>query len=254
MARIFWVLRHLYVVPAVALMMASAVSAQAGAAANPGSAAIPETVEDVLHQMSDKADIIFAGQVTAIHLSDAGTAASGFVEINFRVDQGIRGCASRGSYTLREWAGLWADNPNRYEVGRRLLMMLRGPGASGMSSPVGGMDGAIPIRGGGAASLLSTASTVSQAPVADLRWLGARLLHSVSYRLSPVMSPTPLTLPQQAIEASDQNLTGRAIADAITVDDSNSADRASVPVPQASVDTVVKLLTSWQKASHEAVR
>ena len=203
--------------------------------------AIPQTVEDALHQMSDKAEVIFVGNVIAIRPHNLETMASGFVEIDFGVDQAIRGCTAGGNYTLREWAGLWAGNANRYKVGQHLLMMLHAPGPTGMSSPIGGIDGAIPILGGGAASLLSTAPTASQAPIVDLRRLGARLLHPVSYTLHAGMLPTLLTLSQQMSPVPVDEL----ILDPI---EAGTTNRGSVPVQQASIDTVVKLLTSWQKA------
>jgi hypothetical protein len=105
-----------------------------------------QTVVDVLHQLSDKADVIFAGQVLAIRRPNGGV-----VEVEFRVDQAIRGCTAGTPYILREWAGLWAGDNQRYRVGQRLLMLLHAPSAAGMSSPIGGLDGAIPIRQGGAA-------------------------------------------------------------------------------------------------------
>lgn len=208
----------------------------------------PQTVEDALHQMSNQADVIFAGHVIAIHPHNNEAATSGYIEVDFGVDQGIRGCVSGGTYTLREWAGLWAGSPDRYKVGQRLLMMLRAPGASGMSSPIGGMDGAIPIRGGGAASLFSSPSTVSQLSVADLRWIGAKLLHPVSYTLQTSLQPTPLGLSRQGLPRPKS-----LIADPIATE-SDGSGRASTPVHQASVDTVVRLLTSWQKASHDGLR
>lgn len=209
----------------------------------------PQTVEEALHQISNQADVIFAGHVIAIRPHNKEAVTSGYIQIDFGVDQGIRGCVSGETYTLREWAGLWAGNPDRYQVGRRLLMMLRAPGASGMSSPVGGMDGAIPIRGGGAPSLLSGPSTLSQISVVDLRWIGAKLLHPMSYMLQTPLQPTPLGLSQQALPRT-KNL----IADLIITTESDSSGRASTPVHQASVDTVVRLLTSWQKASHDGLR
>jgi hypothetical protein len=138
---------------------------------------------------------------------------------------------------------------HRYKVGQHLLMMLRAPGPTGMSSPIGGMDGAIPIRGGGATSLFSTTSAASQVPVVDLRWLGARLLHPVSYTLHAPMLPTPLTLSQQISPVHADEL----IADATTMEADND-NRASVPVQQAPVNTVVKLLASWQRTTHDDVR
>jgi hypothetical protein len=212
--------------------------------------AIPQTVEDVLHQMSDIADVVFAGEITAIRSHDAGTTSAGSVEIDFQIDQAIRGCTAGGTYALREWAGLWAGNAHRYSVGQRLLMFLHAPGPSGLSSPVGGMDGAIPIRGGGGASLFATASTVPSAPVADLRWLGTKLLHPVVYKLQSVLPATPLTMAQQMAGLSSPD---ELIADP-TAGATENVNHASVPVQQASVDTVVKLLSLWQKAPHDDVR
>lgn len=210
---------------------------------------IPQTVEDTLHQMSDEAAVIFVGQVTSIHPHDSGAVASGFIDIDFSVDQAIRNCTTGGTYTLREWAGLWAGNAQRYQVGQRLLMMLRAPGPTGMSSPIGGMDGAIPIRAGGAGSLLSKPVNISQVPIADLRWLGAKLMHPVSFTLHAPMLPTPLTLPQQM----SRTHTAQSISNPTTIGD-DIVNRASVPVQQASVDTVVKLLISWQRTQHNDAR
>ena len=78
---------------------------------------------------------------------DAKNGATGVVEIEFAVEDAVRG-VSGGTYTLREWAGLWPAGDEPFRVGQRYLMLLHAPGAAGLSSPVGGMDGAIPIRGG----------------------------------------------------------------------------------------------------------
>ena len=91
--------------------------------------------------------MIFVGQVLAVRRPR--TAAGSGREVEFRVDQAIRGCAAGTPFVLREWAGLWAGGNQRYRVGQRLLMLLHAPSAAGMSSPVGGLDGAIPIRQGG---------------------------------------------------------------------------------------------------------
>lgn len=198
--------------------------------------AASHSIEDVLHRMSDQAAVIFVGQVAAIHPHLDQTGASGYVEVDFRVDQPIRGCSS-GNYTLREWAGLWQGSANRYHAGQRLLMFLRAPGPSGLSSPVDGMDGAIPLRPGGAAS-----ATTAGGEVVDLRWLGAQVERSGNFTLHTTLSPTPLTLAQQMTPApAAESLTAAA-----------DISRSSVPVQQASVGAVTKLLLSWQKASPDA--
>jgi len=130
-----------------------------------------QTVTDVLHQMSDQADVIFMGQVLAVRLPSAGGAASGIVEVEFRVDEAIRGCTAGEQYVLREWGGLWTGESQRYLVGQRLLMLLHGPSAGGMSSPVGGLDGAIPIRQSVMAASLEKSAQPSL-PFVDLRQCG----------------------------------------------------------------------------------
>ena len=206
-----------------------------------GQTAAPHSIEDVLHQMSDQAAVIFIGQVIAIHPHLDPTGSSGYVEVDFQVDQPIRGCSS-GIYTLREWAGLWQGGANRYRAGQRLLMFLRAPAASGLSSPVDGTDGAVPLRPGGAASLPSSSAITAGGEVVDLRWLGAQVERSGDFTLQTALSPTPLTLAQQMSPAP--------AAEPLTA--TTDISRASVPVQQASVGAVMKLLLSWQKASPDA--
>ena len=66
--------------------------------------------------------------------------ASGVVEVEFRVDQAVRGCAAGGTYVLREWAGLWAANDARYRVGQRRSDDAACSGAAG-NELAGGRDG-----------------------------------------------------------------------------------------------------------------
>jgi hypothetical protein len=211
------ILRH---IGTAALLVASFAHAQ-------NTAAEDTTVEDALHHMSDQAGVVFLGEVVAIrHIAGEG-GASGLVEVEFRVDQAVRGCTA-GSYVLREWAGLWTGGDQRYRVGQRLLMLLHAPGAGGITSPVGGMAGAIPIRGS-ASSLQATATATSTpSPVADLRWVGTRLQRSIAYR-NP---STPFATATSASRAT----TASAVA-----------SDASTAAQQASVTTVVNMLTAWQK-------
>ena len=218
MAKIRWVPCCL---PVAALLMASFAYAQDAAAGD-------TTVEDALHRMSDQAGVIFLGEVVAIrHIAGEG-GASGVVEVEFSVEQAVRGCTAGGSYVLREWAGLWSGGDQRYRVGQRLLMLLHAPGAGGVTSPVGGMDGAIPIRG--AASLIQATAAVSStpSPVADLRWVGARLQRSIAYG-----------------EPSTRLVTASNATKTAAVD--GASGEASTAAQQASVSVVVNMLAGWQK-------
>jgi hypothetical protein len=238
----FLLLRAIWI---VALLTSSAL----GQAAPDGTQ--PQTVVDILHDLSEKADIIFAGQVLAIRQPGGGV-----VEVEFRVDEAIRGCTPGTPYVLREWAGLWAGDSQRYRVGQRLLMLLHAPSAAGMSSPVGGLDGAIPIRQGGMANPSTGIATPPQPPYVDLRWIGAKLTRAVSYRSEPVRAAKPASMsmsffgPQAAYEATS-SVIGSPAPSKQTLDDLSPSE-ASVPAQQASVTAVMSMLTSWQKAHHAA--
>jgi hypothetical protein len=235
-----------------ALLMAALVHGQV-APAEP--VVQPQTVVDILHQLSDEADVIFAGQVLSIRRPN-----SGVVEVQFRVDQAIRGCTAGTAYVLREWAGLWAGDNQRYRVGQRLLMLLHAPSAAGMSSPVGGLDGAIPIRQAGAAMAPGDeVATPQQPPYVDLRWLGARLPHAVSYQSEPARVTKPIdSQPSFYGQPAAQGIASSSIsslAGTKLVFDASGSD-TSVPAEQASVNAVMGMLSSWQnswqKAQHVA--
>ncbi len=232
-----------------ALVMAPLAHGQAAAAAP---VVQPQTVVDVLHQLSDKAEVIFAGQVLAIRRPNGGV-----VEVEFRVDQAIRGCTAGTPYILHEWAGLWAGDNQRYRVGQRLLMLLHAPSAAGMSSPVGGLDGAIPIRQGGAAMAPGDdVATPPQPPYVDLRWLGAKLTHAVSYQSEPARAANPVdSQPSFFGQLAAQGIASSSISSLVAIKpvfDKASGSDASVPAQQASVNAVMGMLSSWQNSSQKA--
>ena len=209
----------------------------------------PETVVDVLHQLSDRADVVFAGQVVAIRQPNQGV-----VEVEFRVDEAIRGSSVGTPYVVREWVGLWAGGTPRYRVGERLLMLLHAPSAAGMSSPVDGLDGAIPIREGGTAATAEDTGAPRQPPFVDLRWLGAKLPRTIAYRKEAVrtkLDGPPMTSLAQRQMAGAGVRSIKSMAPVSAVAGSSQAE-GSVPAQQASVDAVIGMLTSWQKAQHVA--
>ncbi|WP_198152114.1 hypothetical protein [Granulicella tundricola] len=139
------------------------------------------TVEGVLLGMANQAGVIFAGQVVSVTRADG----NGYVDVAFRVDQAVRGCDTGGTYTVREWAGLWVGQTERYRVGQRLLMLLTAKGAGGMSAPVNGMDGAIPVVANVAPPLMRNGVVPADTGVdeagglVDLRWIRARVTRGI---------------------------------------------------------------------------
>lgn len=126
----------------------------------------PLTLEDALHSLYTTADVIFTGEVTAVERNDET------VTVRFQVMEGIRGVSNGTTYVLREWAGLWVDEPSRYVVKEQRLMLLRANSACGYASPAGGI-GAFVIHGD------SVQGTV------DLRWLAVQVPASTHIAVQP---------------------------------------------------------------------
>lgn len=133
---------------------------------------LPMTTLDALQQMELRAGVVFAGEVVAIRRVGTGLSGSeggspqnsfagnaGAVEVEIHIEDAVRGCTAGGQYVLREWPGLWVNQGPRYRVGQRAVWLLHAPNAAGMSSPVGGMVGVLPVTGRGARTLV------------DLRWM-----------------------------------------------------------------------------------
>ena len=204
-----------------------------------------KTVEAALHQMSDAAAVVFIGTVADVHRSQSAGIGGGFVEIRFDVEQAIRGI-NGSTYLLREWGGFWTANDSRYRVGQHLLLLLHAPGATGLSSPVGGMDGAIPLRPSGSGIRSTDFSNATSDQVADLRWIAAKLPRTVVYRKASASQPSaalPAAPPTIGLQ--------KTVAEVIVPP--NGSDEASRPAQESSVSEVVAMLRSW-KGKTDATR
>ena len=156
--------------------------------AGPAVPALPADLSAVLVSFAARAAVIFSGQVLAV------TPSAGVVDIRFHVDNPIRNCPQNGDYVLREWAGLWTAHPDRYRVGQHVLLFLTARSSAGLSAPVDGNEGIVPLMATtqqpiADASGTAPADTSSTELTVDLRWLqtrvartsaAPRLLHSLS--------------------------------------------------------------------------
>ncbi|HWB32471.1 MAG TPA: hypothetical protein VG714_04795 [Acidobacteriaceae bacterium] len=230
----------------------------------------PATASDALHQMADQAGIIFTGQVTAIRHPRSTPGSTGVVEIDFAVTDSVLGPASGSVYTLREWAGLWPANDTPFAVGRRYLMLLHAPGASGLSSPVGGQDGAIPILGAGPAAqpqafdTRTAAASPEIAAPAPVSYSASRSPARSALRIATI-SDTPTTsggrTPSAALTIDLRWIATRTLAPAassstpaaplartsLTPPATSSAPAVSQPAA-ASYSTILTELRSWESA------
>lgn len=134
-----------------------------------GAQAAPDaSVEAALANLSSRAATVFVGQVVGIRRN------AGVVEIQFRVDTPVLG-QTGGSYTLREWAGMWPLGQWRYHVGEHALVFLHGTSSAGLSSAVDGGEGVVPV-------LADTDGTV----LLDVRRLSTRVLRQIGQPLADV--------------------------------------------------------------------
>lgn len=150
------------------------------------------SIQEALASLAQRAGTIFAGEVTAVR------PGSGIVEIDFRVDQALK--AAGGSYTLREWSGLWAAGQRRYWLGERVLIFLHPASASGLSTPVDGMDGVLPM----------SAASDGAAYAVDVRRLATRLQREPG-QPAPDASATLALETATAIVAAQLPVTARPV-------------------------------------------
>lgn len=138
------------------------------------------TLGDTLRHLAAHAGTAFVGTVQKIDLP--ATPHTGIVTITFAVEQPILGTAGP-TFTLREWAGLWTLGRQRYTLGQRDLFLFHPPNAAGLSSPVDGSEGIIPL----------IPTSAEAAPLLDMRRLATRILRPVGDPL-PFADSSAITL------------------------------------------------------------
>lgn len=195
---------------------------------------VPETLGQALRQMTEQSGAVFVGRVQAIHFDTAPLASqqAGTVTITLEVLTPIYAAngSLAGHYTLREWGGLWTMGRQRYAVGQRALFFLRPPNAAGISTPVGGQIGVVPLvpttaqsfdtavpQSGTAQSGTVPSRAAQPATLLDARLLAANLQRPVN-SLLPYAGTSGLTLadaarivshPTLALEPTLRPLPGR---------------------------------------------
>ena len=97
-------------------------------------------------QVARAAGLIFTGKVVSVE-SHAPTQASpvATVEAKFRVDRGIAGVHSGQLVTIREWAAIWPMQRPIRRDGSLVLFFFYPPSSAGLTSPVGGAVGQVPL-------------------------------------------------------------------------------------------------------------
>ena len=123
------------------LLLAAGVGALPARGGGPGSAPSSATLE----QLGRHAGFIFRGRVLSVDRPKPARGAVTTVQVTFEVLEGIRGVRTGDHLTIREWAGLWGAGRPRYRPGQEVLLFLYPRSRLGLTSPVGGDLGILPI-------------------------------------------------------------------------------------------------------------
>ncbi len=238
---------HAQVSISAALAAGTHASVRTTASESSGLPTPPATLEDALHEAFRDADIVFTGEVAAIEREP------GCVVVRWRVDEGVRGVASGTIYGQREWSGLWSGGTARYVVGEQALVLLHAPSVAGYTSPAGGLDGIIPLRGNKASGTV------------DLRWIAQHVAVTDQPRLRPMLA---LRAAGGSITASTalQEAAARIAAQARTPQGKSIAPEPPVstgikhPVSQPGTDVnarvdsaiVLAMIRAWQRSAGTA--
>lgn len=104
---------------------------------------------DSLRAMTRAAATIFRGTVVSVARVPANRPDQvEAVEITFHVDEAIRGTTTGATLRIREWAGLWTS-AERYRAGEKLVLFLYPTSRLGLTSPVFGELGRLPVDDAG---------------------------------------------------------------------------------------------------------
>jgi hypothetical protein len=102
--------------------------------------------------LTQSSGYIFSGTVKSVErVAPTGNGVA-TVQINFHVDQGLRGVRSGQMLAIHEWAGLW-ESGESYRLGEQVLLFLYPPSKLGLTSPVRGPLGRFKISPDGQITL-----------------------------------------------------------------------------------------------------
>lgn len=142
-------------------LWAALLLASGGADAVAQATSMEQGIAAEFRSLASHASTIFVGRIVAIERK------GGVVEVTFRIEAPVAGQVAP-VYVLREWAGLWPPGHSRYTAGQRVLAFLHSSSAAGLSSPVHGAEGLVPVVVQGA----------NAPPLLDIRRLASAVVRS----------------------------------------------------------------------------
>ena len=101
------------------------------------------TTEALLGEMVQRAAVVIAGEVYAVQTPKSG---NGLVDVDIRIDQGVRGGYIGMSYVLKQTMEEWQrQGRDLLKPDERYVLLLNPPDAAGATTPMGGALGVLPV-------------------------------------------------------------------------------------------------------------
>ncbi len=178
--------------------------------------------------MSDRAAVAFVGRVTAVR------RVPGKVEIEFHVEQVVRGCSAGDVCAARVG---WALGGERCALPSGTAETDAAPcaGSGRDELSVDGLDGALPVYGAG-----------PEGDLVDLRWVGTKLQRPVVY----AAAAAPVAVQGAgSVVVTASSAVGIASNSAPAM--ASNVPQSSIPAQAAGISLVVGLLRGWSPAADE---
>ncbi len=131
-------LRRQFVIFAIALFATTAGSplSRGQSITNATRAASAQTA--LLRQAARKAGFIFSGTVLSVQQLPSGPGGVNRVRITFSVHEAVRGVRQGKTFTVDQWANLWANQASQFRPGDRVFVLLYPRSKLGLTSVVAG--------------------------------------------------------------------------------------------------------------------
>ena len=92
----------------------------------------------LLRQAARKAGFIFSGTVLSVQQLPSRPGGVNRVRITFSVHEAVRGVGQGKTFTVDQWASLWANQANQFRPGDRVYLLLYPRSKLGLTSVVAG--------------------------------------------------------------------------------------------------------------------
>ena len=131
-------LRRQFVIFAIALFAAATGSplSRGQSITNATRAASAQTA--LMRQAARKAGFIFSGTVLSVQQLPSGPGGVNRVRITFSIHEAVRGVRQGKTFTVDQWANLWANQAGQFRPGDRVFVLLYPRSKLGLTSVVAG--------------------------------------------------------------------------------------------------------------------